>query len=637
MESPEIIGGRYRLEEPIGRGGMATIFKAVDEQMMDRLVAVKVLREVYSNDPKFVTRFQREARAASALQHPNIVQVFDYGQSAESYYIVMEYIDGMDLRRYIKRRNGILSVERAVEIARAVAMGLGAAHRRGIVHRDVKPQNVMVNDDGLVKLTDFGIASMYKDADAERLTTTGMTLGTVQYYAPEQAQGEIVRPSADVYALGIVMYEMLTGQTPFDGDTPVAVAMKHIQEEPEPPSALNARIPPTLERIILKCLAKDPTQRFRDGDELAATLTNFQRSPARRMSGPEAVPGRYGADLYDGPAQRPPSGPRGDVYGGAAGFGMSGPQSGPRGTGRPPMSVNGRPAQYGVGYDDPTYDGAPTYDNFGGYQEFGGSSVAAPTRRWEAPGTQPRVGVARRPGEETAPRRNVGLIAAIIGAAAVVLLVGCVLVLVTTNGLSAFGGGSTSQQPTFTAIPTFSMPNYVSAASPFTCVDAKADAEKHGLTVTCVGKANSAPKQQVIDQQPAAGTTVKKGDAVTLTFSSGPGAIIVPNVVGQQYSTAADTLTAAGLSVVLVTEYNSKYPSGVVVSTNPAAGSSVQPTSNQSSTQVTVTVSQGPAPTATPSATATATCTATASSSVTPPATVTPTATSTATPPTNKC
>ncbi|HEY7851046.1 MAG TPA: protein kinase, partial [Ktedonobacterales bacterium] len=269
MESPEIIGGRYRLEEPIGRGGMATIFKAVDEQMMDRLVAVKVLREVYSNDPKFVTRFQREARAASALQHPNIVQVFDYGQSADSYYIVMEYIDGMDLRRYLKRRGGTLPIERGVEIARLVSLGLGAAHRRGIVHRDVKPQNIMVNDDGLVKLTDFGIASMYKDADAERLTTTGMTLGTVQYYAPEQAQGEMVRPAADVYALGIVMYEMLTGQTPFDGDTPVAVAMKHIQEEPEPPSAINRSIPPTLERIILKCLSKDPSQRYRDGDELA--------------------------------------------------------------------------------------------------------------------------------------------------------------------------------------------------------------------------------------------------------------------------------------------------------------------------------------------------------------------------------
>ncbi len=187
MEPNEVIGDRYELGEPIGRGGMATIFRATDLRM-GRMVAVKVLREVYSSDPKFVTRFQREARAASALQHPNIVQVFDYGQSGESYYIVMEYVDGADLRRYLKRR-GVLSNERAVEIAHDVALGLGAAHRRGIVHRDVKPQNILLNDDGLVKLTDFGIASMYKDAGDERLTTTGMTLGTVQYYAPEQAQG----------------------------------------------------------------------------------------------------------------------------------------------------------------------------------------------------------------------------------------------------------------------------------------------------------------------------------------------------------------------------------------------------------------------------------------------------------------
>src|SRR5260370_19726907 len=192
----------------MGGGGMGAEYGGV-ELGMGRSVAAKILREVYSSDPKFVTRFQREARAASALQHPNIVQVFDYGQSAENYYIVMEFIEGTDLRRYLKRE-GVLSAERSVEIAHDVALGLGAAHRRGIVHRDVKPQNILLNDEGLVKLTDFGIASMYKDAGAERLTTTGMTLGTVQYYAPEQAQGEVVTPAADVYAMGIVLYEMLT-------------------------------------------------------------------------------------------------------------------------------------------------------------------------------------------------------------------------------------------------------------------------------------------------------------------------------------------------------------------------------------------------------------------------------------------
>lgn len=268
----EVLGERYQLQEPIGRGGMATIYRGRDMRM-ERVVAIKVLREVYSTDPKFVTRFQREAKAASVLQHPNIVQVYDYGQTDGNYFIVMELIEGTDLRRYLRSR-GMLAVDRAVIIAHDVALGLGAAHRRNIVHRDVKPQNVLVGRDGSIKLTDFGIASVYKDINAERLTTTGMTLGTVQYYAPEQAQGEIVTPAADVYALGIVMYEMLTGRTPFDGDTPVAVAMQHIQDLPVPPGQFNPNIPQALEDIIMRCLEKIPEMRYRDGSVLARALEN---------------------------------------------------------------------------------------------------------------------------------------------------------------------------------------------------------------------------------------------------------------------------------------------------------------------------------------------------------------------------
>src|SRR6266487_635878 len=266
----EVLGDRYLLQNRIGSGGMATIYRAQDLQM-DRAVAVKVLREIYNTNPKFVRRFQVEAKAASALQHPNIVKVYDYGQSDGNYYIVMELVDGTDLRRYLSSR-GVLDVDRAIIIAHDVALGLGAAHRRSIVHRDVKPQNVLIGKDGSIKLTDFGIASMYKDLNADRLTTTGMTLGTVQYFAPEQAQGEIVSPAADVYALGIVMYEMLTGRTPFEGNTPVAVAMQHIQDPPLPPDQFNPSIPAALEEIILRCLEKEPGTRFPDGSQLARAL-----------------------------------------------------------------------------------------------------------------------------------------------------------------------------------------------------------------------------------------------------------------------------------------------------------------------------------------------------------------------------
>jgi eukaryotic-like serine/threonine-protein kinase len=285
----EVLGDRYQLQDPIGRGGMATIYRARDLRM-DRVVAVKVLREVYSTDPKFVRRFQVEAKAASALQHPNIVQVFDYGQTDGNYYIVMELVEGTDLRRYLRSR-GVLDVDRAIIIAHDVALGLGAAHRRDIVHRDVKPQNVLVGRGGSIKLTDFGIASVYKDINAERLTTTGMTLGTVQYYAPEQAQGEIVSPAADVYALGIVMYEMVTGHPPFDGDSPVAVAMQHIQDIPTAPSQINPNLSPPLEGIILRCLEKVPEMRFRDGSQLARALESLADNELGEIMAAPMTPG----------------------------------------------------------------------------------------------------------------------------------------------------------------------------------------------------------------------------------------------------------------------------------------------------------------------------------------------------------
>jgi eukaryotic-like serine/threonine-protein kinase len=293
----EVLGERYELQVPIGRGGMATIYRGRDMRM-DRVVAIKVLREVYNTDPKFVTRFQREAKAASALRHPNIVQVFDYGQSDGTYYIVMELVEGTDLRRYLRSR-GVLDSTRAIIIAHDIALGLGAAHRRGIVHRDVKPQNIMVGRGGSIRLTDFGIVSVYKDIDAFRLTTTGMTLGTVQYMPPEQVQGEIVSPAADVYALGIVMYEMLTGHLPFDGLSPVVVAMQHIQDAPTPPSQFNPNIPPALEEVILRCLEKVPEMRYRDGSQLARALESLGDAEfadtVHSTPGSQSAPGRIPA------------------------------------------------------------------------------------------------------------------------------------------------------------------------------------------------------------------------------------------------------------------------------------------------------------------------------------------------------
>jgi hypothetical protein len=265
-----LLGDRYQVQDPPGQDGIITTCRGWDTYL-NRAVTIQVLRDEYSADPKVVTSFQREAKAASSLQHPNIVQVYDYGQTDGINFIVMELVEGTDLRRYLRSR-GMLDIDRAVIIAHDVALALGAAHRRGMVHRDVKPQNVLVGRDGSIKLTGFGIASCSNNIYAERLTKMGMTLGTVQYCAPEQAQGEMVTPAADVYALGIVMYEMLTDHLPFDGDSPVAVVMQHIMGTPVPPSQLNPTIPPALEEIILRCLEKVPEMRFRDGSSLARAL-----------------------------------------------------------------------------------------------------------------------------------------------------------------------------------------------------------------------------------------------------------------------------------------------------------------------------------------------------------------------------
>lgn len=268
--SIEFLNNRYQVYDQIGRGLMATIYRARDRQT-GRIVAIKVLHEHYSADPKFVARFQREAKAQAALQHPGIVQVYDFGNTGGKHFIVMELVEGTDLRRYLRAR-GVIEVEMAVRIAHDVADALGAAHGRNIVHRNVMPQNIRIGRGGEIKLTGFSIAVVYKDTDTERLSMTGTDLGMVQYYAPEQAQGEMVGPTADVYALGIVLYEMLTGRPPFDGDTPVAVAMQHIQDQPTHPAQLNPNIPPDLDALILRCLEKEAEKRYQDGNELAHAL-----------------------------------------------------------------------------------------------------------------------------------------------------------------------------------------------------------------------------------------------------------------------------------------------------------------------------------------------------------------------------
>jgi beta-lactam-binding protein with PASTA domain/predicted Ser/Thr protein kinase len=262
-----VLGNRYEIQGVLGQGGMAKVFKGRDT-VLGREVAVKVLSPQFVTDDQFVTRFRREAQAAAGLNHPNIVSVFDTGDQGDIHYIVMEYVQGRTLRDAIKSE-GPLMPERAAEIADAVAKALSAAHATGLVHRDIKPGNIMITNDGEVKVMDFGIA---RTATGDTLTQTAAVLGTASYLSPEQAQGEPVDPRSDIYSLGCVLYEMLTGRPPFTGDSPVAIAYKHVRDDPVPPSRLNGDIPRDLESVVMKSMAKNPANRYQTADELRQDL-----------------------------------------------------------------------------------------------------------------------------------------------------------------------------------------------------------------------------------------------------------------------------------------------------------------------------------------------------------------------------
>jgi eukaryotic-like serine/threonine-protein kinase len=274
MPEPTVFNGRYELLRRLGRGGMAEVFLARDLQL-DRPVAVKVLFPEFANDPAFVTRFRREAQAAANLNHPNIVSVYDWGQEHGTYFIVMEYVDGRTLAE-ILRADGPLPPERAVDVATDVAAALGAAHAAGVLHRDIKPGNILVAPSGRVKVADWGIGRAMDAAAEENLTQTGAVMGTATYFSPEQAQGLSLDPRSDLYSLGVVLYESLTGTPPFQGDNPVAIAYKHVQEQPRPPRSLNMAVPLELEAIVLQLLAKDPNQRYASADALRDDLRRYR-------------------------------------------------------------------------------------------------------------------------------------------------------------------------------------------------------------------------------------------------------------------------------------------------------------------------------------------------------------------------
>ncbi len=508
-----LIAGRYRVERRLGSGGMAEVFLARDATL-GRLVAVKVLRERFADDEQFVERFHREARAAAALNHPNVVVIHDRGGSADSLYIVMEYVPGETVKELVQRA-GRLSPAAARVIELDLLAALQAAHDGGIVHRDVTAQNVLLTEDGRVKVTDFGIARF----GSSTLTSTGVVMGTSRYLSPEQARGEPTDERSDLYSAGVVLFEMLTGRLPFEGNNDLAIALRHANEPAPAPTALVPDLPPALDALVGRALRKDPAQRFQTAREFAAALTALDLVADGGGSTAATLVAPAGARAATGVRR-----PRRRLWAVlAALIALAAVLAGvlvylayvDRAVAVP--SVVGM--REGRGASELRHEGFSVRST-GGYSDA------------YAPG----VVMAQRPAAGASVKKGLRV--------HVVVSRG----LLHPTVVSVVGGTSSG------ATAALRAQSFV----------------PRGLSQHSSG----VPPGQVIRQSPAAGTTLLRGGSVRYWVSSGPPMVPVPDVVGASEGSATDTLRAAGFSVAVSTTGGGDGFPGNVVEQEPSAGSS---------------------------------------------------------------
>ena len=593
-ETPRVFSERYELNHLIARGGMAEVYRAHD-RLLDRPVALKVLFPELSVDRSFVERFRREAQAAANLSHPNIVPVFDWGEDTGTYFIVMEFIDGRPLSSILKSA-GPLSAERTADIGAHVAAALGYAHKHGVVHRDVKPGNVLITDDGQVKVTDFGIARAVNTE--ESLTQTGAVMGTATYFSPEQAEGLGVDSRSDIYSLGVVLFEMVVGRPPFLGDSPVAVASKHVRDHPPAPRELNPQIPPTFEAIILKAMAKDPAYRYATAEELRADLLRFNEGRSvQAMDEATGLIGVAGATTVV-----------------AASAGMDATRS------VAPVGDAGNAAVAGAEGDAPDESGTNRTRNYAiilgilvvillvaGYLFARNLGYLGGDASFNLPSV-----VGQPAAVATATLRSDGLNVTQVQQVSSDAPGNVISTNPVPDSLVKKGDTVTLKVAIVAPPVQVTVPPGLTNT---TQASATAILQSAGLTVTIVNKTSSAQKGTVLSTNPTSGTKVDQGSAVTLTVSSGPANAIVPSLVGLSQAVAGQTLANAGLVVGNVTSVSStQYQPGQVVSSNPGTGASVPPGS-----AVDIAVSTGPPATTTTTSTSTSTTTTTSTTSTTAP------------------
>ncbi len=560
--SQQVLGGRYRIEGVLGRGGMAQVYKGTDT-VLGRPVAIKVLAPQFAQDEAFVARFRREAQAAARLNHPNLVGVYDTGSDDGTHYIVMEHVEGRTLAEFLAG-GGRLMPERAIELTEAVCKALAFAHAQGVIHRDIKPGNIMVTRQGDVKVMDFGIARL--TTSAETIAQTAAVLGTASYLSPEQAQGQPVDARSDLYSLGVVMYEMLTGAVPFTGDSPVAVAYKHVQESPEPPSRLNPDVSPELEAVVMRALAKGPANRYRSAEEFRQDLERARRG--QPVEAPPLLPAAERTQVIareDRTALLPPQPPSGRGRRLAAGIAIAVVVLVALGAGLYLLAQ-------GLLKDEeqPVLVKAPSVV---------GDSLQEATRKLKAAGFE--VAEPERVFDDSEP--------------------GTVLDQKPAADEQAEEGSevtlTVSKGPEKIPVPAVAVGS--------TPEDARAVLDAAGFTNIVEDEAASTEVELgfVIGTDPPEGTEIAPDELVTILVSSGPGEVKVPDVICFSFGAAKKEIQDAGLIPVVSTETrppNPLCPNGQkVVETSPPADTLVEP-----GLEVIIYL-PGPPPSPTPTATST--------------------------------